>query len=202
MPIQGGAFCGMHDHVNDKPNHKRNPWTYKIGLTTKAPRNGNTLWKQRNVRNFRTSVRKALVHGDYDYVALHRHRHHWDSWTSPHDSDRTSRRFVIHPLDLNFFGRQTDVLERNAIHSFKHGLRKMRSDFPDDDEPSDQERFKTKQKQEQSERINHRQLKRAELQECIWSVDDMYPFIDRLFEQETQYDNQNEHELSLDVLFS
>lgn len=114
-------FCGLNDRV-EKENTRRNPWTYKRGPLG-ANNQGNGRFKRQNNRTFRTQIRNALAHQDFDYVATRRQKFVLDAWSSPHDSDVTERYRPKRKSEMNFLlpKYQMTIIERCVIESYKHG---------------------------------------------------------------------------------
>jgi hypothetical protein len=161
-----------------KEDHHRNGWTYKRGTMFRPCPTGNHIWKQQNSRIRRAAVRSNCAHQDYEST-LNRNRM-LDVYSSSHDNDKTERYNPVRSKSVSYFSGQRNVMERCAIRSFKHGVRKMPTEYSD-------------QKTPQEEWVCSYQARR--------NASSQYRYYTKLLSQETELDGFNVTVENIQYLF-
>ena len=186
-------FCGLNDQSR-KENTKRNPWTYKRGLSLGSNNQANGVWKSNNNRTFRAQVRTKLKQSDFDYISTQKQKSILDAWSSPHDNDVTERYHPISKLDITYTPAswQMNVVQRNSIRSFRHKIQKMPlKDYENNNTnhllhclcPScHKSRWNRSFEMENNEDVYARNLS-----------EDTLPFISRLFEINEYFDTEDKY---------
>ncbi len=113
------SFCGLNDRT-DRPDTMRNSWTYKRFIFDRTHGSSHRIWKQRNSRSHRTTIRGYVSHSDFDKVKEYRH-------TRSSGGGRNSGRSELpcyNSKDLPYT-YQDEVCQSRVIASYKHGQRRM-----------------------------------------------------------------------------